>query len=217
MIQIVRRPQAVGPPWQEPFLAMLPAIQTHARCAFRHLDPEAREEAVEEAIANAFVAFARLVELGKTEVAYPTVLAGYAVAQFKDGRRVGNRRNGRDVLSSYAQKRNHIEVERLDRFDKKEGEWLEAVVEDHRTPIPDQVAFRCDFPAWLDTLSRRNRRIAESLAVGHTTGEVAHRFRVSPGRVSQLRAELHRSWQEYQSETPAAARLPKPTDGLAPA
>lgn len=78
---------------------------------------------------------------------------------------------------------------------------MEAVVEDHHTPVPDQVAFRCDFPAWLKNLSVRNRRIAQALAVGHSTGEVAKRFGVSAGRISQMRREMHRSWQEFQDET----------------
>ena len=40
------------PAWHAGFLEMLPAIRRQARLAFRHLDPEAREEAVEEAVAN---------------------------------------------------------------------------------------------------------------------------------------------------------------------
>ena len=36
----------------------------------------------------------------------------------------------------------------------------EAIVEDPRTPVPDQVAFRIDFPKWLDGMPRRNRKIA---------------------------------------------------------
>jgi len=179
---------------------MVPAIVIQARFAFRHLKPEAREEAIEEVIANALVAFVRLVQLQKVELAYPSALARYAVAQILDGRRVGNRLNVRDVLSPYAQKEKHIKVERLDRFDEKDNEWVEAVVEDDRTPIPDQVAFRCDFPAWLDTLPRRNRRIAKTLALNHTTGEVAKRFGVSAGRISQLRRDLERSWQQFHGE-----------------
>lgn len=206
MIQGVFRARPAAPAWQERFLAMLPAIQTHARLAFRHLKPEARDDATQEVVANALVALTRLVQLGKTDVAYPTVLARYAVAQFQDGRRVGNRRNVRDVLSPYAQKRKRIDVERLDRFDKEAGQWVEAVVEDHRTPILEQVAFRCDFPAWLDTLPRRNRRIAEALAVGHATGAVARRFKVSPGRVSQLRDELRQSWLAFHGEASGPAK-----------
>ena len=187
--------------WQASFLVMLPLIETHARLVFRRLDPEARDDAVQEVLANAFVAFARLVERQRADEAYPSALARFAVAQFRDGRRVGNRMNVRDVLSPYAQKRKRIPVERLDRFDETRGEWMEAVVEDHRTPVVDQVAFRCDFPDWLKSLPARTRRIVQELALGHSTSDVAKRFGVTPGRISQMRREMHESWQEFQDET----------------
>ena len=97
------RPRRTTAPWQVRFLAMLPAIEAQARFAFRRLDPEAREDAIQETIANALVAFVGLVQREKTDVAYPTALVRFAVAQIHDGRRVGNRLNVRDVLSPYAQ------------------------------------------------------------------------------------------------------------------
>jgi hypothetical protein len=72
-----------------------------------------------------------------------------------------------------------------------------AVVEDPHTPVFDQVCFRVDFPAWLDRLSRRNRRIAEYLALGNPTCAVAKRFHISAGRISQLRREFYNSWQNF--------------------
>ena len=84
-------------------------------------------------------------------------------------------------------------------------EWAEAIVEDYRTPVADQVAFRIDFPIWLTLLSNRNRRIAEALAFGNSTSLVAKRFKLSPGRISQLRGELYRSWQNYHGDPAAAA------------
>jgi hypothetical protein len=203
MTRFISRPDPAAPAWHAAFLAMLPAIAAQARFLFRRLRPEAREDAVQEVIANAVVAFARLVELRKADVAYPSVLARYAAAQVRDGRRVGNRINIREVLSPRAQKEKGFRVERLDRFDKEEDQWIEAVIEDRRTPVPDQVAFRLDFPAWLKRLSTRDRQIAETLALGHTTGEVAERFGLSPARISQLRRELHCSWLEFHGEASA--------------
>ena len=185
---------------------MLPAIQQWAVFVFRHLGKEAREDAVQEVIANALVAYARLVELNKTDAAYPTVLARYAVLQYFDGRQVGNRLNALDVLSRYARQKKGIYVERLDRYDEGKEEWQEAVVEDRRTPIADQAAFRIVFPAWLSIHPRRVRRIAETFALGHSTGEVAKRFHVSPGRISQKRQEFYDSWQAFQGESPQGNR-----------
>ena len=87
-----RSPKSV-PAWHTQFLAMLPAIILRVRISFRHLRPEAREEAVAECLANTLVAYARLVELGRSALAYPTGLARYAVAQFNDGRRGGGKMN----------------------------------------------------------------------------------------------------------------------------
>jgi len=44
---------------------------------------------------------------------------------------------------------------------------------------------------------------AESLAVGNRTGDVAKRFNVSAGRVSQLRRELAESWRAFVGDEPA--------------
>ena len=192
--------------WQELFLNMLPVIENCASRAFRSLDPEGREDAVQEVIANATVAFARLVQLDKADLAYPTVLARYGIAQFCDGRRVGSRLRISDVLSPHARRKKGFRVQSLDRFKKESGEWLEAVVEDTHTPVPEQVAFRIDFPAWLKSQTRRNRRIAEALSLGHATREVARRFKVSEGRVSQLRRQFYLSWKAFHDEpAPAAA------------
>ena len=177
---------------------MLPAIEFKARIAFRHLKPEAREEAVAECLANALVAYARLYALGKVDLAYPTVLARYAAAQVKDGRKVGGHLNIRDVSSGYCQRQKNITVERLDHFDEEENVWQEAVVEDTRTAtVPEIVSFRVDFAAWLKRLSHRDRRIAETLALGNRPGDVAKQFKVSAGRISQLRSELAESWGKF--------------------
>ena len=194
------------PAWHAGFLAMLPAIVTHARICFRRLDPEAREETIQEVIANALVAYTRLYALGKVDLAYPTVLARFAVAQVNGGRKVGNRLNVREVLSKYAQRSKGFVVERLDHFDDEENAWKQAVIQDTRTaPVPDIVSFGVDFSDWLRRLPRRDRRIAESLALGNRTRDVAKRFDVSAGRISQLRRELAKSWRTFVGEESHAA------------
>jgi len=189
--------------WQDRFAILLPVILNYVEPAFRALRPEAKAEAVQEALANACVAYARLVERGKESVAFATVLARYAVSQVRAGRQVGGRLNILDVASDYCQRRKQFSLQRLDRFDPAEGCWQEAVVEDHRTPVFDQVWFRIDFPAWLQTLPRRDRKIAEALAAGHRTIDVARRFQLSLARVSQLRRGFHRSWLVFHGEDTA--------------
>jgi len=189
--------------WHKVFLAMLPQITAYAKFAFRHLKPEARAEAVQEVACNALKAFARLVQLKKTTIAYPTVLARYGVRQARDGRKVGGSLNIKDVLSKYCQDHKDVVVERLDTFNDQDGCWEEAVVIDTRNaPVAEIVAFRLDFSDWLNSLKHRDRRIAEFLSLGNRTSDTARKFKVSEGRVSQLRRELAESWQQFVGDTP---------------
>ena len=164
------------PVWHHQFLAMVPKIVAYARWAFRHLQVlTSREEAVHEVIANALVAYVRLVEQGRAELAYPTVLARYGVVA-GEGRPAGRPVAGMRVRCylRFAQRRKRLR-RRASRAisTATRAQWREAVIEDDSTPVPDQAAFRIDFPAWLGTQAARDRRVAEALAVGQTTGEVS--------------------------------------------
>jgi hypothetical protein len=197
------RPQPATPAWHADFLALLPAIQRRAWRAFRGLDPEARADAVEEVLANALVAFVRLVELGKAELAYATPLASYGIRRFHEGRRIGARLNVQDVSSPYCQQAKGLRVGRLDHYDRDARQWQEVLVEDRRVGPAETAAARLDFAAWLARLSPRRRRMAQILAGGEPTSGAARRFCLSPGRVSQIRGELENSWLAFQGQTPA--------------
>jgi len=194
-----------APAWHAAFLAMVPKIETHAKLAFRHLNTEARAEAVQEVICNACAAMARLVELNKIELAYPSVLARFGVAQTRDGRKVGGRLNVHDVSSPYCQREKGISIDRLDKFDKQDEAWLEVLLEDKHAGPAEVAAIRMDFAAWLRSLPRRLRKIATFLAGGKTTTAAAQRFQVSSGRISQIRRELFHAWQRFQGEDPVMA------------
>jgi RNA polymerase sigma factor (sigma-70 family) len=189
---------------QQEFLSMLPTICSVAQHAFRGLRPDAREDAVQEVIAHAFVAFTRLVQQGRQHLAFGSVLGRYAVAQYLVGRRIGSRLNSHDVMAP-GQRR--CRVQSLDDFDAQDGQWREALVEDTQTPVPDQASFRIDFPAWLSRLGSRDRAVAQSLAANYTTGEVAVQHGISPGRVSQLRRELHDGWEQFHDPTAGCCQV----------
>ena len=92
---------------------------------FRHLKPEARAEVVQEVVCTALQAFGRLVQLGKTSIAYAAPLAAYGYKQAHDGRKVGDHLNCLDVPSSYCQRLKGIFLDRLDQFDQEENAWIE--------------------------------------------------------------------------------------------
>ncbi len=203
-----RRSQKSAPAWHRAFLRMLPKILSYARSAFGRLRAEAREDLVQEVVANACVAFKALWDRGKQAVAYPTVLASYGIRQVKDGRRVGNRLNVREVLSKYAQQHKGFVVESLDHFDEDEGQWQEVVVEDRHAGPADIARTRIDFSDWLGSLKRRDRRVAVFLANGETTTAASKKFNISAGRISQLRKELAENWRHFVGDEPSAAAVP---------
>ena len=201
MIAIASRPKhtVLNPRWHRRFLEMLPAIRRYALFSFRNLPQEAREELVQETIANCYLACCRLAQRRRLAAAHPSPLVRYAVSQVRSGRRVGCRLNSHDVLSKYAQRRKGFHVERLDHYDLQ-GEWRAALVEDHHTPVDDQAAFRIDFPAWLTQLAPRQRRIVKFLAAGNSTSDAARHFRLTAPRISQLRRELHHDWMQFHGK-----------------
>jgi len=183
--------------WQSTFVAMLPEIQQKLRLAFCRLDHEAREDAIEEGIVHSLLAYLRLHEQGRAEVATASSLAWYSSRHVKRGRPAGGSMNGKEPLSRYAQIGNRIQIE-------PPGKWIDILVEDKRAPVPDQVAAKMDVGAWFATLTKRMKEIAKDLAFGCSTSEVAEKYGVTAGRISQLRRTLEESWLMFQGEAVAA-------------
>lgn len=161
---------------QDSFVARLPWMRSTARLAFQNLDSEKREEAIASVIALCWKYWHRLGELNRAD--NPGILKSvlwFSVRQTKAGRRIDWAGKPRDVLAL----RSYGKV----KFDPYN---LEDFIDDS-TPIPDAVSFRVDIPAFLETLSGRQRTMAYDLACGLTTGEVAAKYNRSLGAVSQFR------------------------------
>jgi hypothetical protein len=184
--------------WQSVFLTMLPELNHRLRYAFHSLDPESRDDAIEDGIVHCLLAYVRLFNKGREKSIRPSSLAWYATLQVRAGRQAGCQLNVKDPLSRYAQLKKGISVERLDVYSVNNEEWIESLAQDKRASVPDQVAARMDFRAWLSTLSERTSEIAKDLAFGFTTAEVSKRYGVTAGRISQMRRTLATSWSEYQ-------------------
>jgi AraC-like DNA-binding protein len=196
MIAPVRttQPQIVGQQHQDQFIAMLPLIRTHAGRAFRRLNAEHRDDLIQEVVASAFCAYASLVRRGKGDTAFATPLANFAIRQTIAGRRVGSRSRLCDAISPFAQSARGIQIERLD---VEQGALRAALVEDRRAGPAEIAAARIDVAAWLSAMSIGHRRIAQALAIGETTSEVAKQCGLSSARVSQIRSLLKASWDAF--------------------
>jgi hypothetical protein len=181
------------------FLSILPRIETHALIVFRHLKcPHRLADCVQETVSLAWKWFVRLAAKGKDARQFPSALATYAAKAVKSGRRVCGQEKGKDVLSPLAQQRRGFAVASLPRRSTLSGNPLsEALTDNTRSPVPEQVHFRIDFPEWLVQLGDRNRRIAEDMALGHRTQDLAGMHKVTAARISQLRGEFHDGWARY--------------------
>ena len=184
--------------WQTNFVGMLPEIEQRLRRAFRQLDPASKDEAIGEGVLHALLAYSRLHEQRREQVATPASLAFYSARAVRRGRPAAGKMNGQDVLSRYAQVGHNIQV------DHSKGEWIEALVEDKRASVPDQVSVRLDFASWFATLTMRMKEIAKDLAFGCSTAEVARKYGLTASRISQMRRLLEESWLVFQQELAAA-------------
>ncbi len=104
----------------------------------------------------------------------------------------------------YCQLAKHITVEQLSEFDREQGEWREALLEDRHAGPAEVAASRIDISDWFKSLGRGKHRIAKLLARGESTSNVARMFGLTAGRVSQVRQELKRSWELFQGQAAVA-------------
>lgn len=188
--------------WQSPFLAhVLPVVTSLASIRFRNLPATERDEAIADATATATIAFVRLTNRGKDPTIFAWRLAKYAVMRVLSGRASGSSDNSGDVLSRLAQRRRGFRLLGLDSVVRRHGqEWESALVENGTITPADLAASRIDFREWMGRMKHRRREIAQTLAAGYRTEEVAEIFQLSPGRVSQLRREFEASWREFQRD-----------------
>ncbi len=183
------------------FLAIYPQILRHAFFAFRGVkDPGRFDDCVQETLALCWLWSCRLLEKGKDARDFPTTLASYATRHVRSGRRFAGGKLGlKDALNPVAQAAHGFTTQSLPEHQNAAGPaaWMEQLVDQPSSRVAELAAFRIDFPAWLASLSDRNRRIAEDLAGGESTQDLARQHRLSPGRISQMRRELNADWREF--------------------
>jgi hypothetical protein len=180
------------------FLTILPRIELHGRVYFRHKKPEKRDEAIAEMVALAWKSFVNCVRNGKNPLEFPMALARRAAQGVHNGRRLCGQERIKDVLSPRAQQQHNFTVVSLPEGSSFHGNVFdEALIDNTQTPVPEQICFRLDFPAWRLTRSDRDRRVIDDLMLGERTKDVADKHGLTAGRVSQLRLDFYLDWQHY--------------------
>jgi hypothetical protein len=197
---------------QNQFLALLPAIETHGNSYFRYLKcPHRKADALQEMRALAWKWLVRLVQRGKDINEFLATFNTFLGKAVISGRRLAGMLNAKDVMCHLNQKRNGFTVESLPSSPRMNHETLyglphgqqgqdafeERLQDNTITPVPDQVQFRLDFPAWMKTLTGRERRIIRAMARNEQTKDLSREFDLSPGRISQLRQEFRQDWNRF--------------------
>jgi len=148
-----------------------------ARFRFRHRSD--RDELVSDAESVAWE-HARRTDESRAPVGLVAQFAVYHVAA------------GRQFRQSV---RSVMHPAKRDRKPHRSGFDVADVGSDRANPATI-AGFRIDFGAFLDELTERERGIVELLAVGEQARDVARRFGVSPGRITQIRQELRDRYYE---------------------
>ena len=188
--------------WQTEFVAhVAPVVDRWARARFKNYRREKRAELVQNSICLAFQYYASLAKRGRTQLVSASALARRAVQHTKAGRRFGSSQAKRDALAHLG---TNEEVRKLaDNAFSTIGQnvhWSSAIIDPKYANPSDLATVRIDATTWIDSMSPKLRAIAKALASGEATMDVAERFGLSWGRISQLRRELVTSWERFQSQ-----------------
>lgn len=181
------------------FLGVLPRIEHTVWANLRRVPcPDRRRDLLCEAVALAWVWHLSLARKGRSPTEFIITFARLAARAVLSGRRLCGVERARDVLSPVCQRRRGFCVSPLPAGTAMVGNCFdEALVHNTQTPVPDQVGFRLDFPAWLATRTARDRAVIADLMGGERTQEVAAKYRLSEPRVSQLRREYLDDWRAF--------------------
>jgi hypothetical protein len=214
------------------FMAIVPKIETHAGFYFREVKcSNKKADKVAETVALAWRWYLRLCQRGKDVNQFVMVFVFLAARAVRAGRRLDGQEKSKDVMSSKAQQRWGFQVESLPAStaashdslmgsvagQRQQDAWEERLIDNTLTPVPDQAAFRIDFPAWLQSLTARERRLIHAMLLNERTQDLGKAFELSPGRISQMRREFHQDWLRFHGESPVQPVQPESTSDCLPA
>jgi hypothetical protein len=196
------------------FLDILPRIELHGHIYFRHLKAHRKADAIQEMRALAWLWYVRLINRGRDTQDFVATFVTLLARAVNSGRRLAGMMKAKDVMNPAAQMRHGFKVEPLPgstrtfhdhlyaslKGQKLHDAFEERLCDNTVTPVVDQVCFRLDFPAFLETLTPRERRMIATMIRNERTLDLSKEFEVSPSRISQMRREFHDGWKRFISE-----------------
>jgi ATP/maltotriose-dependent transcriptional regulator MalT len=188
----------------------VPEITARSLAHFNRLDPQARHEAVQDCLCQAWANFRSAVEHGKVsraasagsaanrprDTVTPASLALFANLGFGTGRRFAGS-SSTDVLADRTRLMGRTQVTSLNAAGGAVHEVLAARRTERR---PDRlVQTRLDWSAFRRSglLTGQERLALDLLAQGHTNNEIAAILGVSPARSCQIKIRLAAAVTEF--------------------
>jgi len=176
------------------YAKMLPHFRYYARCHVRRKNRRGDyEDVIQDLTGIALDMYTSLVRRGK-EVFY-SPLVQFAIKRYREGRRFTGS-NTRDILSEQAQIIGRSNACQLSALEREPGTWDFGHYNRHHNPA-EAVQWKLDYEAWIAMQTPRDQDIITDLSYGETTGDVARKYRVSAGLISQYRKRYRNSWNAY--------------------
>lgn len=194
MIASIKTNQSTAPLSTPSFESLMPVMTVRFRKATCSslTSREARDEAIAEMTAIAFGLYTSLVRRNKIASIFANSLASYSIYAYYNGRRFAGM-SGTDVSSPRTQILERSTV--INNITKENY----ICPKTHR---PSTLgAFNIDFKAWTKTLGKKKRQILLAILDGETTSDLAKKYKITRGRISQIRKELYDSWLEFTADT----------------
>lgn len=167
------------------FVEHLAEMKRMAESHFRCLDPDKREEAIQNALTLIWKYLYALLVQGRDYSQIWKGVTWYAVRQTKCGRMIQGQVKAKDAFE--CRRRGRVRFESVD---------LNGLI-GRKTLVFDQVIFRVDVRRFIGTLKARNQMLACDLASGLTTTEAAVKYGVTPGAIAQFRSRFLRWYDDF--------------------
>jgi hypothetical protein len=159
------------------------------------------DDALQEMRAIAFGIYRSSVRRGK-EVFYTPIMK-YAIKRYNSGRRFSGSSTV-DVLSDCTRILERCDICSLDQFYLHDGD-LPFLTDWRQSDVADAVQFKIDFEDWVAQHTERDQQIIGDLWMNETTNDVAKKYKVSAGLISQYRKRYEKSWLDFIADKREAA------------
>jgi hypothetical protein len=172
---------------------VLPAVERHARKAFRLWPDRKQEDATQEARAIAWRDVLRIMQNHpeRDPLAFPGMIAKCAVKQIRAFRTLAGKQRVKDAMSERARHQRGINIA---------YKSMDYLTERHQGDPAEHVAFVIDFQEWRRSLSSTTATIVDELAICNNANEVARTLHIDPRRLKEIRKDAAADYAEWMDE-----------------